>query len=81
MPCLRELYFSYPGVLGPFCADTFVVVYLGWYRTIGLAHPSATDAMVPFAGFAFWPTLFFSLWLVGHGHFSIANGGLPGMGA
>jgi hypothetical protein len=68
VPCLGTLSFISRGVLSAFCADTFVAVYFGSQSTIALAQPSTPDAMVPFAGFAFWPALFFNLWLVGHGH-------------
>src|SRR6202023_2229951 len=33
-----------------------------------LAQAGTPDSMVPFAGFAFWPALFFRTWIVGHGH-------------
>jgi hypothetical protein len=41
--------------------DTLVAVYFGWRGTIGLAQTGTPDSMVPFADFAFWPPLFFSI--------------------
>jgi hypothetical protein len=48
-------------VLFALCADTLVALYFGWQSTIGLAQTGTPDSMVPFAGFAFWPPLFFSI--------------------
>jgi hypothetical protein len=45
-----------------------VVVYFGWQSTVAFEQPTTPDAMVSLAGFAFWPVLFISLWLVGHVH-------------
>ena len=53
-------------VLFALCADTLVALYFGWQNTIALAQTGTPDSMVSFAGFAFWPPLFFSIWLVGH---------------
>jgi hypothetical protein len=77
VPCLRTLSFVYRGDLSAFCADTFMTVYFGSQGTIALAQPSTPDAMVPFAGFAFWPALFFSLWIVGHRHSLTAQRSVP----
>ena len=55
--------------------DTLVAVYFGWRGTIGLAQTGTPDSMVPFAGFAFCPPLFFSIWLVGHEHSLTAKRG------
>jgi hypothetical protein len=66
--CLRTLASIYRRVLSAFCADTLVVVYFGWQSTVAFEQPTTPDAMVSFAGFAFWPALFISLWLVGHVH-------------
>ena len=55
-------------VLFALCADTLAALYFGWQNTIALAQTGTPDAMVSCAGFAFWPFLFFSIWLVGHEH-------------
>jgi hypothetical protein len=66
--CLRARSFIYRRVLSAFCADTLVVVYFGWQSTVALEQSTTSDAVVSFAGFAFGPALFISLWLVGHVH-------------
>jgi len=62
-------------VLFALCADTLVTLYFGWQSTIALAQTGTPDSMVLFAGFAFWPPLFFSIWLVGHEHSLTAKRG------
>jgi hypothetical protein len=77
---LGTLSFISRGVLSAFCADTFVAVYFGPQSTIALAQPSTPDTMVLLASFAFWPVIFFILWLVGHGHSLPAERSAPAYG-
>jgi hypothetical protein len=61
---LVALYFGWQGTIAlaqTGTPDTLVAVYFGWRGTIGLAQTGTPDSMVPFAGFAFWPPLFFSI--------------------
>jgi hypothetical protein len=51
-------------VLLNLCADTSVALYFGWQNTLVLAQTGTPEPMVSFASFAFWPPLFFSIWLV-----------------
>jgi hypothetical protein len=64
----KRISFVYCRLLIALCADTSVALYFGWQSTVALAQTGTPDSMVPFAGFAFWPPLSFSTWLVGHGH-------------